>query len=435
MALLQCGIVLTAAASVLVPAHRPVAQSTPGTRLERTRPPVTYTVHQVESYLSAQQVQYIRPGFKISIQSLTIPQDRRPVVEMTFTDDMGQPLDRAGKVTPGALSISFVLARYDGQEREFYAYTRRNQRSPITGVTASQGSADSGGNWEDLALGRARYRFGTALPADYPASMTHTLGIYATRNLMSIIEKNYFANVVHDFVPAGGAVVEKWDAIADATCNSCHDQLAFHGGSRRDVKLCMTCHESATVDPDTGNSVDMKVMIHKIHRGKDLPSVVGGTPYVIIGHNQTPHDYSHIGMPQDLRNCTTCHRPSATEGHVWMTEPSRDACGSCHDDVNWVTGENHAAGPQLSDAGCASCHRPEGEMEFDASVKGAHTIPAKSAQLKGLNIEILDVTNAVPGGKPEITFRVTDGDGAFIDPTTLNSLNFLLGGPSTEYTT
>jgi OmcA/MtrC family decaheme c-type cytochrome len=75
----------------------------------------------------------------------------------------------------------------------------------------------------------------------------------------------------------------------------------------------------------------------------------------------------------------------------WMTKPTRATCGSCHDDVNFATGQNHPAGPQPSDNLCANCHIPEGELEFDASIKGAHTVPRFSQDLPGVKFEILEV--------------------------------------------
>ena len=86
------------------------------------------------------------------------------------------------------------------------------------------------------------------------------------------------------------------------------------------------------------------------------------------------------------------------------TKPSREACGSCHDTINWATGANHKGGAQLDDKACASCHQPESSAEFDASIKGAHTIPVKSKQLKGLTASITSVTNVTPGKKPTAVF-------------------------------
>ncbi len=102
----------------------------------------------------------------------------------------------------------------------------------------------------------------------------------------------------------------------------------------------------------------MKVMVHKIHRGASLPSVEAGTPYIIIGNNQSVHDFSNVVFPQDIRNCVRCHTPEATQSNVWFTYPARAACASCHDDIDWVTGANHPAGPQADDSACASCHQP-----------------------------------------------------------------------------
>ncbi len=395
-------------------------------------PKALYSASEPEHYLSVEEYQWIRPGLQITVESVEIPADRHPVVTLSYADDLGQPLDRHGVLTPGAVSFSFILAWYDGDERDYTAYTTRVQTSPITGDSAVQASADSGGTVEDLGTGRIRYTFGTELPADFPASKTHSLGIYASRNLQDLVEKTYYDNVVYDWVPAGGAVDQEWAAMDDATCNSCHEQLAFHGGSRRDVKLCVLCHNTGEIDPDTGNSVDMKVMIHKIHAGENLPSVQAGMPYQIIGFRQSVHDYSNVAYPQELRNCVRCHPADSPEGHIWFTRPARDTCGSCHDDIVWETGENHPI-PQLDDDACANCHPPQGDREFDISVMGAHTIPTRSEQLAGLNMEILEVTGAGPGMTPTVTFTLTNGDGSPVDPASLDQLRLQVGGPTTDY--
>lgn len=408
--------------------------NSPVRHLVRSSPAPGYSAQQVEAYLSPQQVQYIRPGLKITLNSIVIPEDRRPVVDVSFVDDMDQPLDRAGRVTPGAISISFILAYYNPAARDYVAYTTRVQTSPITGKSATQAVADSGGTWEDVALGRARYRFRTALPANFDGTKTHTLGIYATRNLTSILGKNYYANVLYDFRPDGQPVTARWEGFNTATCNTCHDPLEAHGGSRREVKLCVLCHNSTqALDPDTGNDSEFREMVHKIHMGRDLPSVRAGKPYQFIGFNQMVFDFSTVAYPQDIRNCTSCHQ-GTREAHIWYTRPSREACGSCHDNINWQTGEGHLGLPQLNDTNCASCHLPEGESEFDISIKGAHTIPTKSKQLRGLVAEILSVTNTAPGQKPTVTFRIKNkNDGSPVAPANLASLNLHLGGPTTDY--
>ena len=90
-------------------------------------------------------------------------------------------------------------------------------------------------------------------------------------------------------------------------------------------------------------------MIHKIHDASNLPSVKAGTPYVIIGNAQSVNDFSTVVFPQDIRNCTTCHAAPAADATAWYTAPSRAACASCHDNIDWGTGANHPAGAQSDD--------------------------------------------------------------------------------------
>ena len=426
-----------------------VALPTTNSRVTRfvTRGPVdpktVYTKSQQEFWMTADEFGYTRPGFHVTVNSVTINGDRKAVVDLSFTDDLGQPLDRAGKVTPGALSTSFILSKYDGTTHDYSAYTTRKQTG-TNGVVATQAGTDSGGTYQDVELGRAIYTFGTALPADFDATKTTTLGVYGTRDMLNVpggnFTKNYFANTEYDFRPDGGAVTEKWDLASNAACNGCHTDLSAHGGARKDVHLCVLCHSNTTVagtpniDPDSGNTIDFKVMIHKIHRGEDLPSVQGGSPYYIVGFQNAVVDFSDVVFPQDIRNCTTCHNSSQAPGAVsWYTNPSAAACTSCHDDVNLATGENHGPGPE-PDGSCASCHRPQGDQEWDKSIIGAHTVPYKSTQLKGLNAKIVSVMNAAPGQHPTIVFQLTENDGSAIAPSSLGTnLNVLMGGPTTDY--
>ena len=246
------------------------------------------------------------------------------------------------------------------------------------------------------------------------------------------METTQYDNVEYDFVPDGSAVTDTWQGMLDTTCNSCHEQLALHGGSRRDVKLCMLCHNKQTWDPDTGNTVDLKVMIHKIHTGANLPSVQAGTPYQIIGYQGSVHDYSEVLFPQDTRNCVRCHTADTPEGSIWFTRPNRDACGSCHDNIVWETGEGHPI-PQFDDSQCSTCHVPDGGNEFDISVMGAHTNPNKSTQLPGLNMEITAVMDAAPGSAPTVYFRLTNSDGSMVENIAdLRTLTLRAAGPIGE---
>jgi OmcA/MtrC family decaheme c-type cytochrome len=418
----------------------PSNPSTPGRQ--------TFASNQKEFYLDDSGLAYIRPGVKIKVNSVTLGTDRKLVVDLSYTDDLGNPIDRTGKLTPGAISTSFILAWYNPATRQYTAYTTRSvttpANSPNPGAKAIQASTDTATatSWTDLELGRAKYTFSTVLPATYDATKTHTLGIYASRALTDLVGKNYYANLEYDFRPDGAAVTTTWAKTNDATsCKNCHDAadsnsgLALHGGSRRDVKLCVLCHQPQTTDPDTGNTVDMKVMVHKIHSGSNLAH-----DYIIYGNQQSKHDYSEVTFPQDRRNCDNCHEGTVAankpaQSDVWYTQPSRAACGSCHDDVNWETGENHAAGAQANDNACSTCHVPDSGDEFDASIKGAHTIPEKSKQLAGLNTTIVSYKDLVAGSKPTVTFKITNNNGTAVDGTKLNTFSPIIAGPTTSYTT
>jgi OmcA/MtrC family decaheme c-type cytochrome len=406
----------------------------------------TFAANQVEAYLTDSGIAYIRPGLKIRVNSITIGSDRKPVVDLNVTDSFDQPLDRLGKVTPGPVALSFVLSWYDPATQNYTSYITRTETapadSPHPGAKAVQAAADSNGKFTDLETGHITYTFGNALPAGFDGSKTHTLGIYSTRNLTDIIlNKNYYANSETDFRPDGSPVTARWDEIRQASsCNNCHDPLSAHGGSRQDVKLCVLCHSPQSSDAQSGNTVNFKVMIHKIHFGKNLPSVQAGTPYQIFGFGGAIVDYSTVGYPQDPRNCISCHEgtdPASKPAQAasWYTRPTRASCGACHDDIDWTTGKNHPAGAQADDATCAKCHVAESGSEFDASIKGAHTIPYRSKQLKGMSAAIVNMSNFAPGKKPTVVYSLRNGDNSPIDPTKFQTFSPIFAGPTSSYRT
>jgi OmcA/MtrC family decaheme c-type cytochrome len=146
------------------------------------------------------------------------------------------------------------------------------------------------------------------------------------------------------------------DIVTIEACNSCHDPLAMHGGGYRDTRMCINCHTDS--DPNRlANGTDMVAMVHQIHSSIDGTEVYG----------EDGHDWSEITFPQDTRNCAKCH--AGPDGDNWQTVPTMIACGSCHIEVEFATGVNHAGGPMDDNSACSFCHAPNGLSD----VAVAHT--------------------------------------------------------------
>lgn len=375
------------------------------------------------------------PGLTLVVTDVQIV-EKKAVVTFRITDAAGVPLDREGKYTEGAVtfraSLSWLDVTPEGDPGQYTAYTTRVQTSPITGESAVQGAADDGGTFTEIDFdeGIYQYEFKTEVTVADPMK-THTLHVWATRTFEDIV---YPVEVVRHFLPAGGEPTVKRDIVRTDACNQCHGKLAAHEGARRDVEGCITCHSDGTLDPDTGNTVDFTVMIHKIHRGKNLPSVKNGVPYEIIGFMQGVHDYSTVGYPQELQRCDTCH--TGSQGKIWQEKPTRRTCGSCHDDVSFVdpppVGQTlHAGGEMVDDSKCTVCHPTSGGLEGIATKHlTALTDPASPQVL----VEILSVEKTAPGETPEVVFSVQK-DGAPLDivASPMTRLTVTVAGPTTDY--
>ncbi len=391
-------------------------------------------------YLSDREANFIRPGLVLKILDAQIETNGVIRTRFRITDPKDQPLDREGIVTPGPVAISFIVGVIPKGQTQYTSYITRVQISPITNRSATQATSDAGGTFEKLAEGEYRYTFRAAAPQGYDRTATHTVGAYSTRNLTEFELGNQYADEVFNFVPAGGAVSNVRNITKTTTCNKCHDPLSAHGGSRRKVELCVVCHTPQTTDPDTGNTVDMPVMVHKIHMGKELPSVKAGGKYQIIGFGQNVFDFSGVGFPAGVRNCQACHESGSVSADIpngpgaWL-KPNRAACGACHEKANFASGEGHANLPQVSDNQCSTCHIPKGELDLDVSILGAHLNPIDSATLPGTVFQLHHVADGSAGKRPTVVFSVKDKSGKPIPLTEMTRLALVLAGPTSDYRT
>jgi OmcA/MtrC family decaheme c-type cytochrome len=266
---------------------------------------------------------------------------------------------------------------------------------------------------------------------------THTIGIYGSRVLTQYNLPTNYASATYNFVPNGAKVTKTRDLIETASCNTCHDQLSAHGGSRRGMNMCVLCHTPQNLDPNTGLTLDAKVFFHKIHMGASLPSVMAGTPYIPAENSFGTFNYSTVvfpATPTDPRDCEVCHSQTtgAAQKTAFLTEPTMVACGSCHDNVNFATGANHPGGPQFDNTECSTCHIPQG-TDFDASILGAHVVPTNSSLLSGLVVNITNIAGGSAGTGPTVTFTVQDKNQNPVALSALGSISLTMAGPTSDY--
>ena len=356
-----------------------------------------------------------------TIVSATIPEDGKPIIELRLVNESGQPL-----IGLQAANISFVLARLEpginGKSNGWRAITRRTEAFPgtptpvpasaVTGTgPTNQATTEAAtkGKWVEgnQANGQYFYTFAQSVKGidDIPfdPALVHRVGLEIRLRPAGATEFIPANNAVFTWTPTTGGAVDSGREIVDNdTCNACHDNLVFHGGARFDLQYCAMCHESHSFDAQTGNTIDLRVMIHKIHRD-ELPS----KPYGIFGYGNEWHDYSDFQFTQDQRNCQTCHEEDdadTPQASFWRTNITREACSSCHDYVNFDTGVGHG-GVAATDDQCFTCHGPN--SNFGLRPDQVHYDPLLRAGEK-FKYEVLNVADSKPGQKPTVTIRVTD---------------------------
>jgi len=400
-------------------------------------------------------VAFVNPGLNITINSAAISSAGIITVTYTLSDPTGLPLDASGTTTPGPISLAYVAAYIPQGQQQYVAYTTATATGPVLGTITRPDFETSGGTTTPVAPGQYMYTFKAQAPAGFDPTVTTTVAVNGIRNLTAFDLGSNYAGTTYNFVPNGSPVTVTRDVIRTQSCNTCHYQLAFHGGNAHGMNMCVLCHQPQNADPTSGNSLDLKVMAHQIHMGSQLPSVVGtstkpGVPYEIYGYMNSVNNFSTVIDPADPRRCEVCHSQTtgAAQATAFLTEPTRAACGACHDDIDFATGfsdgpePNHPGGPQENDSECADCHIPLGEMPFDASILGAHVVPSDTAALypqnpdtliAGMQLAITGVTNTSAGQTPTVTFTLKDNSGNNIPLSQASTLQFTMAGPTTDY--
>ena len=223
--------------------------------------------------------------------------------------------------------------------------------------------------------------------------MTHRVGF----EIRGLAQAN---NAAYTFQPSTGATtgIFSREIVETATCDNCHTLLNAHGGARVEVQYCVMCHNPGTTDPYSGNTLDFKVMVHKIHTGNTLPSIQtasGPNTTPTLGHGLLDRRLHEVAEQFQYRALSAGHaqlhdlprsessrlrprRPTTT------TVPTVEACGACHDNVNFATGANHSsANIVANDSQCTTCHGPTSTIDNgQLQVIAAHVIPEVVAATK-----------------------------------------------------
>lgn len=425
----------------------------------------------------------------------------------------------------GPISVTFTLKDDDGATIPFEDLDRfsiyvsgpaSNYQRVIVPEPSTGDPNAAKANLTTNADGSLTYKFTNPFPSVYAAPVnkpsgaanatneltgqavaagTYTVGIEARKTFTVDGESIRKAgDATFDFA-VGGATLAARQIVTQANCNQCHVSMSVHGENRHLLTGCVLCHTPGAKDSLGTTSIELSEMIHKLHRGADLPQVSatdsGTDPYKyeVGGFRGSIVDFSKVMFPWlpggtgfnwQTRNCGVCHGGASQESQIYANQNITKArCSTCHDDIDFTAGTildpnnpNVRNGlltkAQLADAsyrifpggiggspgsgtqhsfsdtfngGVNSCYFCHGAGSGGAyEVEAIHVPPlANPAKIIGLQVvvqKVLGNANAgffAAGEKPIVTFDLLDEDGAQVAIDDVASISFVMSGPVENY--
>ena len=422
----------------------------------------------------------------------------RPAVTYTVTKSSGQSWTLAD-LSDGAILVSGPTFNYQpviAQQSDLFTASVDNKDGTFTYTFATAIPATY------LPPANDSPAFGPGdgeLQGQTLLSGTYTVGMFGHwYYFVDGVQHEDVGQTTHDFLLGSATTLEPREVVKSDNCNQCHAEIQAHDGERRTVALCVLCHTSGAEDGSgNGVSIDFRVMIHKLHDAAHLPSVLGVAtnpdgsrnyaatpkPYVLTDGQGNADDQSTVnfpvwpslsfGMPRDLGYsaltssqktledtirkgvvaCDKCHGDpdgsgpltAPNQGGISISQPTRRACGACHDDIDWTqpyAANGLSMGAQANDSSCLFCHLPSGATSSfqPLSTQQAHLHPLNDPAINSsVDIDVTGVSggsgaggNFADGDVPSVTFTVKDGAGNDLPLGNLDSMTSIVVGPSTN---
>jgi OmcA/MtrC family decaheme c-type cytochrome len=275
----------------------------------------------------------------------------RPVVTITFTNPCGQTVPPASL---GSIADFFVVGPR-APLQTVTAYNLLNFAPRPFGAQSLLPLPDGGlpnANMTVQADGTIVYTL-NPITNEAPGTYTASVWAYGPDPLNQMF-------VLQDF-QIGTATVEPFASgpADDSTCASCHRNIAAGGKTYMahiapqpprapvgqysldslPIGSCKSCHNNAGYSP---NHLLRKT--HGVHRGEHQLAPGAAHPDYGFGADSSLTAFLNVGFPimptggtpgvvlpasvAMEKSCTACH-----VNDVWMTRPSRAACGTCHDNL------------------------------------------------------------------------------------------------------
>ncbi len=462
------------------------------------------------------------PGGSGTTNTVLAQGDVLPGVNVEVTGLSGGSGAGGNFLAGDTITLAFTLKKDDGSDWDLSEFS--TARTLVSGPTFNYQRVIA--EVQDVVTravqqtdGSYTYTYATPIPATYLAPLndtasfgavdgeltgtalldgTYSIALYMSWNYtLDGATKRDSDDTVFDFLIGNGGAIDSRQVVGQDNCNRCHTDLQAHGGRRKVVTLCLMCHTAGAEDKNTGGTltpgltIEFKSMIHKIHTGEHLPSVLGvatnpdgsrnyaatPAPFAVNGTD----DFSHIAfpawpnglvaMPRDQgytalaagaklqedkirtgpSNCIVCHGDpdgagpvnAPAQGDLYKAQPSRAACGACHDDVIWgqnYTSNGQTMGAQANNSNCILCHADSGDP---LAVADAHTHPLLNPTFNpGLDINVSSLVEAGtnnadgtidPGEKVSVTFTMTNDAGVDTLPSAVANLSVIVSGPTDNY--